>query len=441
MHESVTTDRLAQELAQRERELDAVYKVTRALLNPIEIDELLREALVTTMETLEADAGSLLLHDSEQRKLVFHHVEGPARDTITGMAIADTQGIAGEVFQCGEPRINLDVTKDPAHILDVDEAARYTTRTMITVPLHTGAHDPIGVMQLLNKHTGEFDDDDLAVAQVIASQVSAAIVNTRLHEQARAAVLVDMLGQITHDIKNLLTPVSMAGQTLRVMLDDLQSQVADEMAQPLHSSEERLARLAEMTQRVFGDVSEIFAILDESTTIAQQRAKEIADAVRGFTAPVSFELLNVSDIIAGVVRVLELVASQHKVTLRHEAGEVPRCLLDGHRMYNAIYNLTNNAIGATPEGGSVTLTTGCESGETPGEQFLRISVVDTGVGMPPDIAAILFSGKVRSTKPGGTGLGTRVVRNVVEAHEGQLSVESREGVGTTITIRIPLRQS
>ena len=59
--------------------------------------------------------------------------------------------------------------------------------------------------------------------------------------------------------------------------------------------------------------------------------------------------------------------------------------------------------------------------------------------MPPEVAAILFTGSVRSTKPGGTGLGTRVVRNVIEAHKGQLFVDSVQDEGTTITARIPLR--
>jgi signal transduction histidine kinase len=68
-----------------------------------------------------------------------------------------------------------------------------------------------------------------------------------------------------------------------------------------------------------------------------------------------------------------------------------------------------------------------------------VRVQDTGVGMPPDVVEKLFTGRVRSTKPGGTGLGTRVVKNVVDAHGGRLQVDSVENVGTTIAIRIPLR--
>jgi signal transduction histidine kinase len=65
-------------------------------------------------------------------------------------------------------------------------------------------------------------------------------------------------------------------------------------------------------------------------------------------------------------------------------------------------------------------------------------VEDTGQGMPTEIRDSLFTARAISRKAGGTGLGTKIVKDVVDAHGGRISVASTEGVGTTFQIRIPL---
>ena len=70
---------------------------------------------------------------------------------------------------------------------------------------------------------------------------------------------------------------------------------------------------------------------------------------------------------------------------------------------------------------------------------MGIEVADTGRGMPPEVRERLFTDRAISTKPGGTGLGTRIVKNVVDAHGGKIWVESELGKGTTFFIRLPLR--
>ena len=102
-------------------------------------------------------------------------------------------------------------------------------------------------------------------------------------------------------------------------------------------------------------------------------------------------------------------------------------------MFNALYNLVNNAIPETPSGGSVTLCGSMVSNPT----TLVMKVVDTGRGMSPEIRDSLFTDKTISGKPGGTGLGTKIVKDAVQAHGGTIHVDSEQGKGTTFTIRLP----
>jgi signal transduction histidine kinase len=69
---------------------------------------------------------------------------------------------------------------------------------------------------------------------------------------------------------------------------------------------------------------------------------------------------------------------------------------------------------------------------------IALAVADTGRGMPPEIRDRLFSANAVSTKKGGTGLGTKIVKDVVDTHKGKIWVESEPGVGTTFQLRFPL---
>ena len=112
---------------------------------------------------------------------------------------------------------------------------------------------------------------------------------------------------------------------------------------------------------------------------------------------------------------------------------LPMIVADQRRLYNAFFNLINNAIPEVPPGGSVSVI-----GLPPtSEGAIVISVIDTGKGMPPEVRDRLFTKRVVSTKPGGTGLGTKIVKDVVDAHGGTIWVESEPGAGTKIHIRLP----
>jgi signal transduction histidine kinase len=135
------------------------------------------------------------------------------------------------------------------------------------------------------------------------------------------------------------------------------------------------------------------------------------------------------------------VADKQGVTLQLDVSEgLPKIWVDPKRLYNAIYNLVNNAIPETPSGGSVTVRIRFVGGDAPfpDGNYMLIEVADTGRGMPQWVKERLFTDRVVSTKPGGTGLGTRIVKNVVDAHGGTISVESEEGKGTTFYIKLPV---
>jgi signal transduction histidine kinase len=161
----------------------------------------------------------------------------------------------------------------------------------------------------------------------------------------------------------------------------------------------------------------------------------MADCVKGLSAPPNFELCEVELVIQEVFHTLQMLARDKRITLRAEGLEaLPKFYADERRLYNAFYNLINNAIPETPPGGSITVRGHLDQDKG----GIALAVTDTGKGMSPEICNRLFSAKAISTKKGGTGLGTKIVKDVLDAHKGKIWVESKPGVGTTFHLRLPL---
>jgi len=114
---------------------------------------------------------------------------------------------------------------------------------------------------------------------------------------------------------------------------------------------------------------------------------------------------------------------------------------DGNRLGQVVQNLLGNATVFTEAGGTVTLS--CEKRAGPGAGLAVLSVSDTGIGIAPKDLPHIFESffhleKSRSRNLGGTGLGLAICKAIVEAHHGQISVQSAVGRGTTFTVELPL---
>ena len=136
-----------------------------------------------------------------------------------------------------------------------------------------------------------------------------------------------------------------------------------------------------------------------------------------------------------VARDLDGAAKQKNVALRVEGKPA---VVQGVRrlLYETVYNLCDNAIQYNVDGGSVTLRT-----ERSGQEA-RITVADTGIGIPQDAQARVFErfyrvDKSHSKASGGTGLGLSIVKHAVQYHNGKIALQSTPGHGTSITVTIP----
>jgi signal transduction histidine kinase len=123
------------------------------------------------------------------------------------------------------------------------------------------------------------------------------------------------------------------------------------------------------------------------------------------------------------------------------AAELPgapvMAFVDVDRLQQVFHNLLENAMRYTPGGGTITVRLAALPGEA------RMQVTDSGMGIPaPDLPYVFErffrSDRTRRAYGGGSGLGLSIARWIVDAHKGEISVESEVGKGTTFTVTLPL---
>jgi signal transduction histidine kinase len=405
----------------RERELNAARRISEALFQHLSVEELVEQSLKIALEVVDGQAGCVLLAKPETKELVFYHAIGD-KAPRPGTAFPWTEGIAGSVFAKGEPMVVQDVKGDQRHLETIDQHTGFTTQDMIALPLKRWEGNPIGVLEVINKNDGRLDQDDVAILSIIASFTALSIEQARLFQEAKLAEVARILGDIGHDVKNLLMPVLCGASLLKDEIDE----VFAEMKSPVPVK----------AQKSHDMCNEVIEMLSNNARRIQDRVKEIADCVKGLSSAPKFSPCKMTHVVASVFDTLKLFAQEKGITLHHEGiDDLPPIQADEGRLFNAFYNLVNNAITEVPAGGTITIRGKIHAED----QTLQIEVVDTGRGMPAEIRDSLFTTSAMSKKKGGTGLGTKIVKDVIEAHAGKISVQSEVNVGTTFYIHLPLR--
>jgi len=277
----------------------------------------------------------------------------------------------------------------------------------------------LGVVAMFSRRImSEEEFDRLAL---FANQAAIAIKNAQLFESAKLAEVATLLGDIGHDIKNMLMPILSGAELLQENLDEHFRDLSPKESPQNESTHESNL--------------EILAMIRTGARRIQERVREIADAVKGAKSPLQLGPCQIAPVVASVFDALRVLADQKKLTFKAEGlGDLPTIRADETRLFNAFYNLINNAIPEVPVGGSVTVRGQMDSQK----KTVMLSITDTGRGMAPAMRDSLFTNRVVSRKAGGTGLGTKIVKDVMDAHGGSISVESEVGEGTTFRLRLPL---
>ena len=172
-----------------------------------------------------------------------------------------------------------------------------------------------------------------------------------------------------------------------------------------------------------------------------ERILEIADIDAG-RLKLELQPVALHDLVDMTIANRRAQAQERGLTLvRWPAAPGPVALIDPGQIARVMNNLVDNAILFTPQGGRIAISTG--TGETGGRVWSRVTVTDTGIGIPEDELPHVFERFFRGAEPrsmqiSGAGLGLAVATEIVELHGGRLTVESQVTVGATFIVWLPL---
>jgi two-component system phosphate regulon sensor histidine kinase PhoR len=220
----------------------------------------------------------------------------------------------------------------------------------------------------------------------------------------------DFISNVSHELRTPLSGIRAAAETLQEgAIDDRPAAI-------------------EFMGHIQREVDRMTQLVEELLELSR---------IESGAAPLHFEQLDASTLVTDTVKRFRRQAERAGVRLASGAPEETLPIIgDGERLERALGNLVANALKFTPSGGSVTV-----SAEPDGDH-IAISVADTGIGIDQDQRARVFERFYKADRgrgDGGTGLGLAIVKHIVLAHEGNVSVDSRPGHGSTFTMRLPRR--
>lgn len=222
----------------------------------------------------------------------------------------------------------------------------------------------------------------------------------QLERHKKLSAMGEMAAGLAHQLRTpLATALLYAGNLARSTLSE---------GDRLRFAERALARLKDLERMI----------------------QDMLTFVRG--APSGRDSIIVGDLIHELAQVMEPQMSERGIHFEVDANCPPTRLRANYKaLSGALLNLLENALQASAAGDTVRLVADVQAGH------VLIRVVDTGVGMSPEVRERLFQ-PFFTTRPEGTGLGLAIVRSVVDAHGGEISIESAPGSGSVFCVRLPV---
>jgi signal transduction histidine kinase/putative methionine-R-sulfoxide reductase with GAF domain len=403
------------------QEARALASLNKRIGEMLDTDAVLRGVGQTALEVLASDRVQILL-GSDPRELTVAHLAGLPHPELREGQVLDLV-VLGASLQ----RRAL-VTQESFRLTDWSEderanrevARRWEAAGALILPL-VARRTTLGLLAITKRVPHAWTDDQLDVAEALASQAAVAIESAHLYEKARRAYrdLNEAQARIIQNEKMAVVGTFASG-------------LAHEVRNPLNSIALQLSilerRVAPLETGLSGELKELLGIIREEVKRLDNLVGDFLQFSR--TNRIQYRPASIDALLDEVMRLLRPEARSAGVVLRRTSvgGAIPDLRVDAEKIKQVVINLVQNAIEAMPAGGTAEVESGLLDGHA------TIAVRDTGPGLPEGLDVFqLFV----TTKAKGTGLGLPIAQQIVLEHGGVITAESAPGGGAVFTVRLP----
>jgi signal transduction histidine kinase len=378
----------------------------------------------TALEILRVDRVHILL-GSDARQLTVAHVAGLPHPELHNGQVLDLTELGESLHRRAlEDQVRLDTedwTSDER--VNKEIARRWAGAAALILPL-VARKATLGLLVLTCASPHRWTEDQVDVAEALASQASVALENARLYDKARRAYR-----ELNEAQTRIIQSEKMA------VVGTFASGLAHEVRNPLNSIALQLSilerRVAPLPLGVAGEIKELVGVIREEVKRLDNLVGDFLQFSRSTRA--QYRPTALDALVDEVARLLRPEARASGVSLRRQrvGRAIPDLRVDPEKMKQVVINLVQNAIEAMPEGGVVTV----ESGLVDGRAILVVR--DSGPGLPEGLDVFqLFV----TTKAQGTGLGLSIAQQIVLEHGGEIAAASEPGRGATFTVSLPVER-
>jgi signal transduction histidine kinase/DNA-binding response OmpR family regulator len=411
------------ELARSVEELRALGDVTQAVNSTIDLETVLTTIVANATQLSNTEAGAIYVLDEQHKEFQLRATYGMSEELIAAVRdmhaeISEAVGLLAETHEPSQHPDLRDLPHNPVN--DVILRAGYSARLLMPL-MRSG--DVVGALVVRRKAPGDFPATVVELLKTFAAQSVLAIHNARLfheiEEKSRQLELASQhksqfLANMSHELRTPLNAIIGVTEMMREDASDLNR--ADEI-EPL--------------DRVLGAGRHLLGLINDILDLSKIEAGKME---------IHIEEFGIAPLIDDAVKTIETLAAKNNNRLVVDCeSEIGVMQADQTRVRQALLNLLSNANKFT-EGGTVTVR--AQRHVESGRDWITMAVSDTGIGMTPEQVGKLFrefsqADSSTTRKYGGTGLGLAISRRFCQLMNGDITVESELGLGSTFTIRLP----
>ncbi|MFC2149808.1 nitrogen regulation protein NR(II), partial [Candidatus Auribacterota bacterium] len=178
--------------------------------------------------------------------------------------------------------------------------------------------------------------------------------------------------------------------------------------------------------------------LSDLFSVVSTEIDRLDDIVRGFLQAIrpvkpNYRENNINDVVKSTLKLLQPEMKSLDISLEKElSDEIPRTMSDKTQLKQAFVNILKNSVQAMPDGGIIAVVTWLEG------DLIKIAVRDDGKGISPENLSRIFDPHF-TTRKEGMGIGLMMTQKIIKAHGGEIEVKSQAGIGTSVTVILPVR--
>ncbi|HUR45576.1 MAG TPA: GAF domain-containing protein [Candidatus Saccharimonadales bacterium] len=409
---------LYEQLRLKARLFEALVKVGQTINSTLNLDDGLQVITREACLLMESKMCSLLLLDETREWLDLKASFGAGEVYIQKPRLHVEDSLLGVVVRRKKP-LQVENVQISSRYQNVEVARQEGLVSLLSVPLLFSG-EAIGTLNVYTDEPHSFSNEEIRILNALGELSAVVIEKARLYErlvdvedQLRQNEKLSAIGllaaEVAHEIRNPLTVMKMLFHSL-----DLKFPGNDPRARDV-------------------------VIMGEKMDLLNKIVEQVLDFAR--SSEPNLSPVDVNHLLEDLgLLTRHKLKNQNVAVFWKLSPALPSIMADATQLEQAFLNIILNASEAMPQGGKLTITTRVNKESDGGKQSASVSIdfKDTGQGMTEEQRKRAFSSLLSTSKSKGTGLGLAIVSRVVEAHRGTVSIRSKPGAGTTMTVSLPV---